>query len=287
MGPTQTNQANGMGQSAPTAAPVNTNNTATATGLATAAASVAPSAPQENMMATGVSAKKSGKGMVIGLILCLLSAAGGIGFGVWAMMDGNQQKDQLNEQITALKTQNNELLDKLSEPSTQTEDTTTGDEVYSNPVIASQDTDLSYVISFNSTAIGQLEGARYKLHLGIKDGMVEACDIVQDDTTGGESRACEITGLNGNIYKVVEFGRGQDKTMNKIGFIMSDGTVQYLSLSDAIDNGNYAIQGALKIDGFVTDAISVQEVAGTVGGGFSTVFVLRNGSLVNLTESMF
>lgn len=71
--------------------------------------------------------KKSGKGMVFGLILCAILAVGGIGFGVWEMMDGETQKSGLNEQINALKTQNNELQEKLS--TTTTVDTDTDGEV--------------------------------------------------------------------------------------------------------------------------------------------------------------
>ena len=57
--------------------------------------------------------KKGGKGMLFGLILCLLLAAGGIGFGVWEMMDGNTAKADFENQIADLKKQNNELRDKL------------------------------------------------------------------------------------------------------------------------------------------------------------------------------
>ncbi|MBR3132390.1 hypothetical protein IKG33_03210 [Candidatus Saccharibacteria bacterium] len=71
--------------------------------------------------------KKSG-GMILGMVLFAILAAGGIGFGVWAMMDGNAQKEQLNEQINTLKTQNNELMDKLGAAgsgSNTTDETTT------------------------------------------------------------------------------------------------------------------------------------------------------------------
>ena len=56
---------------------------------------------------------KKSKGMAIGMILLALLAVGGIGFGVWAMMDGNAQKKQLNLQITDLETQNSELLKQV------------------------------------------------------------------------------------------------------------------------------------------------------------------------------
>lgn len=59
--------------------------------------------------------KKKNNGMLIGLILCLLVAAGGIGFGVFAMMDGNAQTTELNKQISSLKKQNSDLLEQISE----------------------------------------------------------------------------------------------------------------------------------------------------------------------------
>lgn len=74
-----------------------------------------PEPPKENLMAAGTKEKKGGKGMLIGLILCLLLAAGGVGFGVWAMMDGSTAKDNLNAQIVSLKAQNSELLDQVGD----------------------------------------------------------------------------------------------------------------------------------------------------------------------------
>ena len=72
-----------------------------------------PTAP-ENIMAQGVSAKKSNKGMIFGMVFLAILAIGGIGFGVWAYMDGNAQKDSLNLQVADLKTQNAKLLEQIS-----------------------------------------------------------------------------------------------------------------------------------------------------------------------------
>ncbi|MBR3353226.1 hypothetical protein IKG49_01380 [Candidatus Saccharibacteria bacterium] len=103
---------------APGASAAGQNMAATPVQSATAApvkGDASESLPKDNMMAAPTKEKKkSGSGMVIGLILCLLLAAGGIGFGVWMMMDGNTQKDALNQQISALKKQNNELQKKIS-----------------------------------------------------------------------------------------------------------------------------------------------------------------------------
>ncbi len=66
--------------------------------------------------ASVVGAKSGGKtGWILTMILLLLIAAGGVGFGVWAYMDGNTQKDQLNSQISTLQQQNNDLQEQIEE----------------------------------------------------------------------------------------------------------------------------------------------------------------------------
>lgn len=70
--------------------------------------------PVENTAVQDDPKKKSSKtGVILGFVLLFLLAAGGIGFGVWAMMDGNTQKEQLNSQINTLKKQNEQLLDQI------------------------------------------------------------------------------------------------------------------------------------------------------------------------------
>lgn len=100
--------------------------------------SVPVSVSEQNGMMTAETSdkKKTGNGMLIGMILCALIAVCGIGFGVWAMIDGNVQKEQLNSQISTLKSQNNELKDKIeiaNESSSSTnsnEDVNSADYIY-------------------------------------------------------------------------------------------------------------------------------------------------------------
>ena len=71
---------------------------------------------QNNVMTQGVSEKKKGgKGMLYGMVFCMVLAIGGIGFGVWAMMDGNNQMTKLNEQITKSNNQITTLNEQLAE----------------------------------------------------------------------------------------------------------------------------------------------------------------------------
>ena len=58
--------------------------------------------------------KRKNNGMLVGMILLAVLAVGGIGFGVWAMVDGDSQEKQLNIQIDTLKQQNSELISKLN-----------------------------------------------------------------------------------------------------------------------------------------------------------------------------
>ena len=106
MEPNQNVQTNGMGQTTANTPVVPADSTA-----ATSASTKASETP--TMEATGV--KKSNKGMLLGMVLLGILAVGGIAFGVWEMMDGNARADSLNEQISTLKTQNNELMDKIEE----------------------------------------------------------------------------------------------------------------------------------------------------------------------------
>lgn len=53
-------------------------------------------------------------GWILAIILLLLIAAGGVGFGVWAYMDSNNAKNTLNAQIAELQQQNTELQAQMS-----------------------------------------------------------------------------------------------------------------------------------------------------------------------------
>lgn len=68
--------------------------------------------------------KKRSRATLLGMICLALLAAGGIGFGVWAILDGNQKTAKLNEQITDLRAQLAEQQPTIDEDATIDDSTT-------------------------------------------------------------------------------------------------------------------------------------------------------------------
>lgn len=239
--------------------------------------------PEQNIMAAGVSEKKKGKGMVLGLILLALLAAGGIGFGVWAMMDGNSQVAKKDATIKDLKQQNSDLLEQLDNASATTDDPG----AYKNPVIKSDNAEVAYSLGFQSSYILGQNGTR-RVSISVKDGQMEKCSLMEqvDASSWNEIGECTISGIEGNIFKVIEFGQGQENSGSMIGFIMEDGRVAYFKLYDFELSNSVSITGNLNIDGYVTDVLEIGVGNGTAGGYGSSVFVKNDGSYIVYNESM-
>ena len=250
----------------------------------------APEPPKENTMAIGTPKKKSHT-MLIGMILLAVIAAGGVGFGVWAMLDGNSRADKLNDQISTLQQQNSSLLEQMGDASVLDDGDTIinidTDGTYANPVIKSDNAEVFYSLGFQSSFILSQDSIK-RLSIGFVDGKVSSCNIMEEvDDDGWEKiDECSIGGLEGNIYKIVEFGQGQSNEGDKIGFIMEDGRVAYLGLYDFALSSSANIKGYLNVGKLVTDAIEI-EVGNDVAGGYgSTVFVFNDGTFVKYDESM-
>lgn len=81
--------------------------------VVTGAEPVVNEVPKGDIVLGGKPKKKTG--VILGMILLFLLAACGIGFGIFAWIDGNAQRDNLNSQVNALKEQNSKLLEQLGE----------------------------------------------------------------------------------------------------------------------------------------------------------------------------
>ena len=129
--------------------------------------------------------EKGGKktGLVLGLVLCLILAAGGIGFGVWAFMDGNTQKDNLNARIDELRKENITLQEENEGLTQQVEELEAKLNNIEEPIVETKPVDAELV-----------EGIFY-----IKDESGEV--LISDDTIGvTEIVSCDYFSEN-NILK--------------------------------------------------------------------------------------
>ena len=251
--------------------------------------SVESSKPGSDVAFQGKS--KKSHGMLYGMILLAILAAGGIGFGVWAMMDGNSQVAKKDEQIADLRGQ-------LAEKSGMVEDdmtvVDTGDGISSsanvlkNPVIVAE-SPMRYSVFHTLSVVLAGSGNTVGLDFMVDDGNKLTCRFQ------GEASNCEITGVPDGIYKMATLHEGNGLGSEKIGFLMQDGTVWFAP----IYNNNDANSGAIRtmvakkanIDGFVKDIVEIQYTADvnvpTSGSGFSTVFVMSDNSIIRYDESMF
>lgn len=83
---------------------------------------------------------KKSHGMLYGMILLAILAVGGIGFGVWAMMDGNSQMAKKDEQIADLRGQLAEKSEVVVEDNTTVVDDDEGsDSTTSTSVVNTED----------------------------------------------------------------------------------------------------------------------------------------------------
>ena len=73
---------------------------------------------------------KKNTGMIVGMVVLAILAAGGIGFGVWAYLSGNQKNTELNNKISDLNSQISTLNDELSNATSVTGGLEVGECVY-------------------------------------------------------------------------------------------------------------------------------------------------------------
>lgn len=221
----------------------------------------------------GAPAKKSSKGMIYGMIIFMILAIGGIGFGVWAMMDGNMQKANLEKQISDLRAQNNQLQEQIAEGGNGGDDGGTN-ALPKNPVIPPEDNNelVSFFYQFNS-ADSDFNPA--SLEVSIADGVISSCIFNNSN--------CSVNGISGKIYKMADLVRGQAPGDERLAFLMEDGSVYYVSTYDQNDDGSFTAK-KLAIDGFVKDIIKTSIHMKEGGGYLDTIFVLGDGTFLRYTE---
>ena len=233
---------------------------------------------------------KKNHGMLYGMILLAILAAGGIGFGVWAMLDGNSRAQKKDEQISQLQSQLAEKSEVVVEDDTTVVDDGGNVSSSENPIIKATPPaqfELRHSISVVST--GSPNGAT--MTFSAVDGGSLECRFPNSVVTGG----CTISGVPDGIYKIMTIRQGNGIGSEKIGFLMKDGTVWFAPIynnSDVNTGVNTNLQAKrINIDGFIKDVVEVAYASDinelTSGSGFSTVFVMSDNSLVKYDDSLF
>ena len=234
--------------------------------------------------------KKGGNGMLIGMILCAILAIGGIGFGVWAMMDGNSQVAEKDKQIANL---NRQLAEKNqineSQETVEHEDTAS---VIENDNSKNSDSGVdadsggrSQSYSEPGSFLFATEG-NPRISIMVKNSSLSRCYFETDNDRNGswDTKECALGVVDG-IYKAISFGPSHDADPY-VGFIMKDGSVKYFSFFDAMNKNEYTLK-TLNLDGKVVDSLKMtSDDEGGIGGYVTNVFVLNDGTFVKFDNSM-
>ncbi len=199
--------------------------------------------------------------------------------------------------IAMLVTRNNDVTTQGS--------TASGSEISrtgSNAVITAE-APAAYTLSITSTIeIGDshdhddnenYEDYQYKyVSIRIENGEIIRCSIEREDADeDSESESCQVNGVNGKIYKPILLTNTMlEGFKNGIGFIMTDGTVQYVPVDEQSGN-TFNVKGTLKIDGFVVDGIGAgikENIYSNEAGnsGWATLLILNDGKTLRLDAAM-
>lgn len=264
---------------------------------------------------------KNNNGLKIACAVLAVATVCGIGFGIFGMIQSSNQskeisdlKSQIQNDKTTLSSQGTttesiEVIEQTTpaEPPAETHAEAPANPAPANPSesspkqnpVISAASPKSYRITFDSPTFS-VNGTNYYVQLAVTDGNIVGCDLFTHtiaqsgndaiETNKFEKNCSGINGLSGKIYKIVLAGEGQDSSRSNVGFIMENGTVNYIPTEDLIkelvNNGTATIKGTLKIDGFVTDAFTVNASDDGVTSYATTIFVLSNGTYVNYSNNM-
>lgn len=249
--------------------------------------------------------QRKSTGLIAGMIVCAILAAGGVGFGLWGVIKSN---DELSKPVVQITKDDGTVVTIEPDKVVMSDDTKTimiddfesSNVIKKNPIITAIPPKV-YNFGFSSPKFSSdmNDPYEYDVRLGVQDGKISSCSLyrvsrvwVDDDTANGFvensefGRDCSMEGPSGRFYKIVLAGAGHDARWANIAFIMEDGTVEYIPM-EAIRNGDFTVKGKLAIDGFVVDAIEVGVGEEGVSGGYrATIFVLSDGSYIEFSEAM-
>ena len=241
----------------------------------TAAPNVAPVTP--------TAAPKKNTGLIAGMVLCALLGIGGLSFGIFSMISAQQKTPEIADLDIKYTTKEGESVKIDTDKIEISEDkkTIVIDEPAikkSNPIL----TTSNYYVGFKTT-FWDSKPWLHTLELSLNNGAISSCAVYNENVIALED--CKINGISGRIYKIATIGEGQDISDNSLAFILEDGTVDYMPVNEIFATSSEEnIKGKVKIDGFVTDIMTINVVDENGYGYGSTVFVLSDGSIVKYNK---
>ena len=184
-------------------------------------------------------------GWILAIVLLLIVAAGGVGFGVWAYMDSNMKKEELNTEIIALKEQNNTLQ---NDNATLKENADTCQSVMSrNSSVTTVEIDETKSLDRDGAKAEIIDGRFYvkdsKDEEIIHDDAVSVTDILgcKSESTGDSmSLVCEVSTPYGQGKFVYTYGQGYD-VLNYTLDSWSDGVSDNVKLEETSE-GVYELE---------------------------------------------
>ena len=231
--------------------------------------------------------QKPSAGLIIGMAICSILAIAGIGFGVYGMMESSHKSNEIDQLKVEINDKDQKIAsfetDHLTFTDGDTEiDITDSANAELHPVISST-ADYYFDPYYQSSNYYAGSLGNRHVDIRIRDGKISSCTVSSDSTMVNDN--CTINGLSGDVYKIATVGEGQNNP-EEVGFILTDGTVEYIKLGDLVTNGTADVVGTYNLDAPVMDIIStsVFPTNSPIGGYSTSIFVLSNGDTVPYGE---
>lgn len=240
---------------------------------------------------------KGGKGSAVGMVVCGILAIAGVGFGVYGMMNKPAAQDlkiQVKDTNGEITTIDASKIEKTDGGKTIT--ITDGAAKASNIIIKNSET-REYSRSLESwgrsivyTERGSFDTATFSIDM--KDGKIteNGCRVLlqsSEDMYISDSYYCTISGLSGKISKAVLAASGHEpgESNTRIVFLMEDGTVQYVTTTELLDNREGVVAKDLNLEGFIADIVFAgAHDKDSMYGFATTLFVKSDGSVIDFVD---
>ncbi len=246
--------------------------------------------------------EKTGQSSKVALIICVILAIVGVGFGIYGITRKPEEKPAENntKDSTDLETELSDIKQKYSILQNYIKELeVAGNEIPEEAKNAATDVSASKNAIINDGSIvfqtkeNHADGEKI-ITINIANG-VPSCRMLKSekDSYGMLAKKdmgeCQISGLSGKVQSVYEAGSTQ-MDWPYLAFLMEDGSVEYAPAFESKETGNIVIKGKINITKFVSGIINNVSIrAGgpeAAGGHLTTMFIHPDGTYTMFADSM-